>query len=262
MLRWYGYNVRRFVADGADSGIPQRRKRLFLICWIGSDCIRVKPDRINAPRLGTALAGVETVEDHDPTELPIGSRSRRIAEQIAAGAKLSNVRISAATVHTWEVPDVFGRVTAFEKDVLIAIVRLRRRARRRDFGDADPVSPGQVDEYMRCRTGATLASLVDAGYLRWKPPYIDLAHTYNGKFRRLCWNALSPTVDTHFGDPTLFLHPTEHRGLTPREAARIQGFPDEFRLLGGRRDRFRLIGNAVPPPMAARIARYVRSALL
>ena len=43
LLSSHGYNVRRFVAEGAESGVPQRRRRLFLICWLGSDCIRVVP---------------------------------------------------------------------------------------------------------------------------------------------------------------------------------------------------------------------------
>jgi DNA (cytosine-5)-methyltransferase 1 len=145
---------------------------------------------------------------------------------------------------------------------LIAIVRLRRRARRRNFGDADPVLPAQIDDYLGRSTADELGRLVDIGYLRWISPHIDLTHTYNGKYRRLAWQAPSPTVDTHFGDPRLFLHPDEQRSLSSREAARIQGFPDDFFLSGSRRDQFRMVGNAVPPPMARRIARFVRAALM
>jgi DNA (cytosine-5)-methyltransferase 1 len=110
--------------------------------------------------------------------------------------------------------------------------------------------------------GKDVERLVQGGYLRRVDAFIDLRHTYNGKFRRLTMNGISPTVDTHFGDPTLFLHPSEHRGLTPREAARIQGFQDEFELPVSRARAFRMIGNAVPPPMGARLAAFVRQALL
>jgi DNA (cytosine-5)-methyltransferase 1 len=262
MLRWYGYNVRRFVAVGHESGIAQRRSRLFMICWYGSDCVRIEPDPLPPPTLRQVLDGVASTLDHDPAPLRSGSRELAIASRIPPGAKLCNVRISERSVHTWDVPEVFGAVTDREREVLVAIVRLRRRARRRDYGDGDPVLPSAVAEHLGRNVTRDLSRLVEAKYVRRIPPYVELTHTYNGKFRRLDWDAPSPTVDTHFGDPALFLHPDEDRGLTPREAARIQGFPDDFSFQGSRRDRFRLIGNAVPPPMAARLGRFVREALL
>lgn len=61
------------------------------------------------------------------------------------------------------------------------------------------------------------------------------------------------------------LHYAQDRTLTPREAARIQGFPDEFRFIGGKGDVAKMIGNAVPPPLAKAIGlsilRMLKSAL-
>ena len=262
LLSSHGYNVRRFLAEGIESGVPQRRRRLFLICWRGSDCISVAPDVVPASDLLEALSGLEHNADHDPVTLPAGSRDAIIADAIPPGSKLCNVRIGAAAVPTWSIPTIFGPTTQSQQEVLVAVVRLRRRDRRRNFGDADPVLPSQIADYLGRPADAEIRALTDIGYLRDLAPYVDITHTYNGKFRRLDWGAPAPTVDTHFGDPRLFLHPKENRGLTPREAARIQGFPDAFVFIGGRRERFRVIGNAVPPPMAARIAAFVRRALL
>lgn len=262
MLRWHGYNVRRFVAIGTESGVPQLRKRLFLIAWLGSDCIRIEPPKVVAPTLKEAFAGVEQLADHAPVLLAPSSRDYKIAQHIGRGKKLSNVRNSPNAVHTWDIPEVFGAVTRAERDVLNAILRLRRRDRIRDFGDGDPVLASAISKYVGRACRPMLQSLLRKNYIRQVNRRYELRHTYNGKFKRLDWDSPSPTVDTHFGDPALFLHPDEHRGLTARESARIQGFRDDFVLPGSRSAQFEMIGNAVPPPMGARLASFLQQALL
>ena len=72
----------------------------------------------------------------------------------------------------------------------------------------------------------------------------------------MSWDKPSHTVDTRFGAPRYFLHPNEHRGFTVREAARIQGFPDDYVFHGDEKFQYRLIGNAVPPPLARLAAEF------
>lgn len=55
--------------------------------------------------------------------------------------------------------------------------------------------------------------------------------------------------------------PMQARSITPREAARLQSFPDDFEFIGSRSDVFKMIGNAVPPKFAKHIASAVRYAL-
>ena len=91
--------------------------------------------------------------------------------------------------------------------------------------------------------------------------FYDLTNAFNGKFRRLKWDQPAPTVDTRFGQPRYFLHPDEDRGFSVREAARIQGFPDAYKFPSSDSIAFRLIGNAVPPPMANAIALFAMNNL-
>lgn len=71
-------------------------------------------------------------------------------------------------------------------------------------------------------------------------------------YGRLRWDGTCPTITVGFDSFTRgrYGHPEQHRAITPREAARLQGFPDDFVFLGNRMDVRTQIGNAVPPPLA------------
>lgn len=76
-------------------------------------------------------------------------------------------------------------------------------------------------------------------------------------FGRLWWDRPSVTIRTEFFKPEKgrYLHPIEHRPITHREAARLMGFPDDFRFHGSKTEVARQIGNAVPPALAEAIGR-------
>ena len=82
----------------------------------------------------------------------------------------------------------------------------------------------------------------------------------NQKFKttwgRLKWDEVSPTIDTRFDASSNGTnnHPYLHRAITPREAARIQSFDDNFIFYGSKVHIRKQIGNAVPPLLAKAIA--------
>lgn len=82
---------------------------------------------------------------------------------------------------------------------------------------------------------------------------------YSQAYARLHRRGLARTITTNFHNPGSgrFLHPTSLRTLTVREAARLQGFEDEFHFISFRSHQERLIGNAFPPLLADAIARRV-----
>ena len=71
-------------------------------------------------------------------------------------------------------------------------------------------------------------------------------------YGRLSWDKPCGTIVAGMDKITCgrYLHPDANRLLTPRECARIQSFPDEFKLIGGQVARYYAIGNAVPPQLA------------
>lgn len=83
-------------------------------------------------------------------------------------------------------------------------------------------------------------------------------------YGRLRSDGQAPTITAGFDSFTRgrYGHPLQDRPLTPREAARLQGFPDTFRFHGNRWDVRRQIGNAVPPPLSMAIAKAIQRTLL
>ena len=257
-MRSLGYRTKDFNINSADFGVAQNRRRVVMIAWRTRALDVPDPERMNQVKLRDVLTIADDIPNHTPVELPINSKHRKISEKIGPGQKLTNSRGGKYAVHTWEIPEVFGKTSKKQQEVLNTILRLRRQERRRDFGDADPVSTAVLEKMFGLEI---LDELVQKGYLRKYDEFHDLTNTFNGKYRRLEMDGMSRTVDTRFGDYTSVLHPTEHRSFTVREAARIQGFPDEVVFRGTIKEQFRMIGNAVPPPMAFAVAKSVRHLL-
>ena len=82
------------------------------------------------------------------------------------------------------------------------------------------------------------------------------------KYKKLDGGGLSRTITAHLAkDGYWYIHPTENRTLSVREAARIQTFPDWFRFEGTRSHAFRQIGNAAPPALMAAVGKALVAAL-
>ncbi len=97
---------------------------------------------------------------------------------------------------------------------------------------------------------------------------ISLFDTFNssvimGRCHRLPLNDCAWTVIAHIGmDGYEYIHPTECRTISVREAARLQSFTDDFVFVGNMREQYVQIGNAVPPLLSYAIAKNIRKALL
>ena len=79
-------------------------------------------------------------------------------------------------------------------------------------------------------------------------PYKRREKIFKDKFYKLDFKKKCKTVTSHmYYDCHMYIHPNQSRGLTPREAARVQGFPDDYYFCGGTNEWYRQIGNSVSP---------------
>ena len=84
------------------------------------------------------------------------------------------------------------------------------------------------------------------------------------KYKKQPWLKPSSTVLAHLSkDGLMFIHPdkSQNRSITPREAARLQSFRDDFIFEGPRTKQYLQIGNAVPPMFAQAVAEQIKKLL-
>lgn len=82
-------------------------------------------------------------------------------------------------------------------------------------------------------------------------PYKRRNSIFKDKYFKLDENQICKTITSHMKyDCNMYIHPWEARGLSPREAARIQTFPDDFVLKGAQNSWYAQVGNAVPVKFA------------
>ena len=85
-------------------------------------------------------------------------------------------------------------------------------------------------------------------------PYKRRNDIFKDKYFKLDETQICKTITSHMKfDCNMYIHPREARGLSPREAARVQTFPDDYIFTGAQNTWYAQIGNAVPVKLAKAI---------
>ena len=86
---------------------------------------------------------------------------------------------------------------------------------------------------------------------------------HSGAYGRMAYDKPAYTLTTRLNTPSVgrITHPVQNRTITPREAARIQSFPDDYKFIGDITSIGMQIGNAVPPKLAEKIGIHILNVL-
>lgn len=215
------YYVYFKVLKGIDLGIPQKRERLFII--------GIKDKDIDFESILKATKQ-KIVENHDG-----------FFNKVSIKDAISNM----PTVSLDGIVDNPNPNTSYEKYLASAKPTITNHIKTNHSKKA-------VERMRQVGNGENFTSLSE-----------KINSVHSGAYGRLCWDEVAPTITTRFDTPAggRFIHPAEDRTLTPREAARIQSFPDSFIFVGNKTSVCKQIGNAVPPKMSFYWANFAQIAL-
>ncbi len=295
-----GYRVAVVILNAAWYGVPQTRERVFILGY--REDLDVYPTfpqpRYDAVLTPSHLAGARWVASLfvDKTRFTVleGPRvgSQQAVSTVAATGDLpaftrhleEGYRAGRAANLPLEYPEHFAPGTYDE--IMRTWPRMPQsnlvhdhytRCTPRDYETFKRMQPGDrypaalriarrryVEAVMSYRHARSeLADQARPRRESFVPPYP--VHIFEDKWRKLIPDRPSWTVTAHLskdGYSHIHYDDDQARSITPREAARLQSFPDAFRFVGNMGDAFRQIGNAVPPILARELGQHIAKTLL
>lgn len=267
-LKRLQYNVEWAVINAKNFGIPQSRERIFIVAskqkstsFFENLKKYQKNKQISLREAIDDLDRIKNVKNHN-IKCNLKKNQIKILSRISSGKKLCNSRLGVNSVPTWKIPEVFGKTSKLEKTLLFAIAKNRRKKcyrKKQSWSDASPLNIKEISEVTKIKNvKPVLKVLIKKGFIKSKGENLyDITHTFNGKYRRLHFDKISEAILTNYGNIRNYVHPSYNRPLSVRECARIQTFPDNFIFSGNIHSQYRQIGNAVPPKLAAIIAKCI-----
>lgn len=217
-----GYNVYYRIIKAVDFGIPQKRERIVII--------GVKKDMV-----------IDLDEQILLTKSEIIDNNSHYFDYVTVRDAIGNLpQVTDDGVIINPKP-----ITNYQKYLASDSKTLKNHSKTKHSDIA-------ISRMKRVPNGANFTVLEET---------INSVHS--GSYGRLCWDEPSATITTRFDTPAggRFTHPNENRTLSPREAARLQSFPDDFIFYGNKTSVCKQIGNAVPPKISYFLAQLIKNIL-
>lgn len=288
-LEEHGYKAYWTILNSADYGVPQVRERVFVIGIKDAEKKKILLPQPTNKNENDELTqhqkrfegykqwsyfkipnGTENVEAYWTT---IGEAFSDLPEVFpSADSKYKLVTLNIEYPYKTEALNDFQkkmRMWYGKENYGVSANAFRKNTR--DFPIFEKMKQG--DNYIAASEIADKLFEAEAklfGYAKDSEEYAKLhdkmvpqydRNKFENKWRKLDENRPSHTLVAHLAKDTYsHIHPWEPRGITVREAARIQSFPDDFFFDCSMGDAYKQIGNAVPPLLALGVAKTVYDA--
>ncbi len=234
-----GYKVDYHVFNAKDYGVPQHRERLIYVGnRMGYDSIAILKQIVDSAHsydshvLADALYGLRPLE----------------AKRKMNSTDLDSVE-SGSTIEANVMP-VNSEYIALINNGKPCNFTFNHKARYNNDRD--------IEIFRRLNQGDNSNDPKIADIM----PYARRNGIFKDKYFKLEETKVSKTITAHMKfDCNMYIHPTQARGLTPREAARIQSYPDDYFFRGAYTKTYMQIGNSVPPLLGRAIAKIIKQYL-
>ena len=230
-----GYSVSCKVLNAKDFGVPQNRERLI---FIGN---RVGVD--NEAIFDEIIAQSKSIPSHVLADALIGLRpllASRKRNSTEVDTEESGRKIDISTVVDSEYLNLINMGSGSK-------LVFNHKARYNNDRD--------IEIYSRLNPGDKADDPKIADIM----PYARRNDIFKDKYYKLELDKVCKTITAHMKfDCNMYIHPTQARGLTPREAARVQSYPDDYFFRGAYTKTYMQIGNSVPPLLGRAIANIIK----
>ena len=231
--RALGYRVHAQIEDCIDLGVPQKRRRQLFIGTRSEFPEYFKPDLKPAKRAVIGATLWDAIGDLPPLKAGEGEEDCE-----------------------YDVRRRFNMLNSTSAGYLFDVLE-SKKAKSLTAHRARPHSERDLRDFLLLKEGENSAEAIRRG-VEFEFPYDKT--TFKDRYTRQHRKRPCSTIVAHLAkDGLMFIHPTQNRTLTPREAARIQSFPDWFKFPVARTHQFRVIGNAVPPLVGEAVGMAVKS---
>jgi len=219
------YNIFPAVLNAKDFGIPQNRERLFVIGNRINVDTKHLIDCINKKKRSPF-----TLENAISNLPPLGVKT------IKNNSSIENDIVGYFKVrHDYRIDDFYNFING-GRQIEYVYNHKNRYNNERD-----------VKIYTLLPQGANSLHPSISEIM----PYKNRNHIFKDKYFKLRYDDVCKTITSHMKfDCNMYIHPTQPRGLSAREAARVQTFPDDFVFSGAQNSWYMQIGNAVPVKLA------------
>jgi DNA (cytosine-5)-methyltransferase 1 len=231
-FRKHGYESTTVELNASDYGIAQNRKRIF---FIGRRIYRKRGAARAKGYLQKIMRKIEAREEKSGT-LSFRDVTKGLPH-LKAGEGANVIRVGGfAESNRYKSQLIFNHFARKHNDRDLRIYELLSEGK--DYGD---LSKKAIDKELL--------------------PYST--ESFQTKFRKIRGDRHCYAIISHLSkDANSYVHPDDNRGITVREAARVQSFPDDFIFLPKGFSQFIPLGNAVPPKLAKVIGESIIETLL